>query len=217
MPLQLAPVTKADLDELTRLHYAAFVPSAVDSILYPNGHTPSVLEDGAKQHGKTFGTPNSFHWKVVDTDRDSKMAAFAVWRRFREEEIRIHGQENHTLANVENDVNTDFLKVFDEGARDLKKRTIADKPRLHLSLLCTSQDYRRRGAATMLLEKGAEIADKERLDSSLVATAAGAPLYTKVGFKDVEGGEWQLDLRPWGQDETVVHKVMWRPLESKGA
>jgi GNAT superfamily N-acetyltransferase len=55
---------------------------------------------------------------------------------------------------------------------------------LDLDMLCTRADYRCRGAGSMLVRWGCEIADSEGAGAYIDATKAGAPLYAKQGFVD---------------------------------
>ncbi|KAK8070612.1 Acyl-CoA N-acyltransferase [Apiospora hydei] len=57
---------------------------------------------------------------------------------------------------------------------------------LGLSLLCVSPKYSRKGIATALLAPMLDIADAEGRKTYLEATAAGKPLYEKLGFRLVE-------------------------------
>ena len=72
----------------------------------------------------------------------------------------------------------------------------------------------RRGAGKLLLSKGAEIAEREGLDTWLLASQEGRPLYEKVGFRLVEGGRCE-DLVPQLGEGALVHVVMMRPLHEK--
>ena len=214
MPLKLVPAVEADLEQMNNIEFVAFnTTSPLGPVLHPNGNTEKVQQEGTKRHRETFSAHNSIYWKVVDTDLDSKPIAFAIWRVYRQEDLA-KSIIGHPLAEVEGDVNMDILRMFEKGAVEVKKRTIADKERVHLTLLCTLPEHQRRGAGTMLLEKGAEIADKERLPTSLIGNILGVPLYRKVGFKEVENGDWVMDLRLLGRTEIITNKVMWRPLDS---
>lgn len=55
-----------------------------------------------------------------------------------------------------------------------------------LSLLSTAPKYHRRGAGKALLVPMLAIADAAGLRSYVEATAAGRPLYEKLGFREVE-------------------------------
>lgn len=53
-----------------------------------------------------------------------------------------------------------------------------------LDMLATHPDYRRRGAGSMLIQWGCDVADREGSGAYIDASKAGAPLYAKHGFVD---------------------------------
>lgn len=55
---------------------------------------------------------------------------------------------------------------------------------IDLDMLGTHPDYRCRGAGSMLVRWGCEIADHEGVGAYIDASKAGAPLYAKHGFVD---------------------------------
>jgi GNAT superfamily N-acetyltransferase len=56
----------------------------------------------------------------------------------------------------------------------------------HITLMATLQPYRGRGFATAIIRHlTADAAERGRSTTSLVATRAGAPVYTRMGYRDV--------------------------------
>lgn len=55
---------------------------------------------------------------------------------------------------------------------------------LDLDMLGTHPDYRKRGAGSMLVKWGCDLADREGVGAYVDASKAGAPLYEKFGFVD---------------------------------
>ncbi|KAJ5903454.1 acetyltransferase [Penicillium tannophilum] len=51
-------------------------------------------------------------------------------------------------------------------------------------MVATHPDYRRQGAASMLLQRGCDIADAEGVEMYVSASKDGASLYAKFGFVD---------------------------------
>lgn len=213
MPLVLTPVVEADLPEITKIERAAFASLPIDLLIRPNGHTTAILESALKNHQKRFSLPDYTYWKVVDTDLGSKAIAFGSWRTFREEQPRSEwGKSNNPPGDPPGDTNMHVFQAFMKFNEDAKKRVIAGRKRHHLSLLCTLPDHQRRGAAKMLLERGIELANEEGLDSWLVASIEGLPVYEKVGYRRVEGGNMALDLEPLGGKGVHRSTIMMRPL-----
>ncbi len=85
--------------------------------------------------------------------------------------------------------------------RELFDAAYGDAQFFHL-ILDTHPGYRRRGAGTMLCEWGIARAKEQGKVVMLFATAMGAPLYGKLGFRtlglvkvQVEGEEENLELK----------------------
>ncbi|KAI4152295.1 MAG: hypothetical protein LQ340_002989 [Diploschistes diacapsis] len=215
MPLILAPVMEADLSDITAIESASFgSTSPINPLLFPNGHTDAVLGIGLHAHQKQFATAGTVYWKVVDTELNNKAIAFGRWRIRREDQPG-HGQaeEEDDVGQMGADINVRILQAFEDNSRQVKKRIIAGKKRVHLSRLATLPAHQRRGAATMLLKKGEQIAEQERLDSWVVASDVGSPLYEKGGFVPVEGGTITFDLGSVGGKGMLVKKIMKRRLK----
>lgn len=77
-----------------------------------------------------------------------------------------------------------------------------------LSSLFTHPDFQGKGAGSMLLKWGCAKADEYKMISTLHASPAGIELYLRHGFEVVE--EYEMDLRPWGVDDTTVRTGMVR-------
>jgi hypothetical protein len=65
----------------------------------------------------------------------------------------------------------------------------------------------------MLLEHVTKLADAERRRVYLEATAAGHPLYEKLGFRDID--LITIDLKKWGGDRMDYNWVMIREPQTK--
>ncbi|MCJ1328138.1 hypothetical protein MMC10_004813 [Thelotrema lepadinum] len=219
MPLLLAPVKESDLEELGKIEIASFSASSILSpLIWPNGGTQAAIDVWHQSHKERFAFSENFYWKVVDTDLNSKIIAFAAWRVVRQDETPSKpGRLGFRSTDTNPDVNHHIFEAFLDSHNDVRDNVIAGRKRVHLSILATDPKHQRRGAATMLLKKGAEIAGQEQLESWLIATRSGEHVYRKVGFERVEGGSSTFDLAPYGGQGTQVDVVMMRPLEKKAA
>jgi len=56
-----------------------------------------------------------------------------------------------------------------------------------IDMLSTNPDHERRGAASMLMKRGTDIADNMGLKAFVQGTRIGKPLYESHGFVDREG------------------------------
>ncbi|KAK7917483.1 Acyl-CoA N-acyltransferase [Apiospora marii] len=88
---------------------------------------------------------------------------------------------NHEIADM-------FFSALGESQKKWKTDDM-----LGLSLLCVSPRYHRRGIATALLTPMLDIADAEGRKTYLEATAAGRPLYERLGFREVEVLRFDFD------------------------
>lgn len=83
-----------------------------------------------------------------------------------------------------------------------------------LQMLSTAPKHQKRGAGSMLVKKGLEIADEKGLNAVLEASPAGAPLYKKHGY--VEKGRAVFEPRKYGKDaDPHVNLCMVRELPGK--
>ena len=82
-----------------------------------------------------------------------------------------------------------------------------------LNLLDVDPDQQRRGAETLLLRWGTDIADEAGLPCYLEATSAGYPLYRKVGFEPVDNID--LNMSEWGLDHKPRFICMIRPATTR--
>ena len=223
MPLLVAPVEKSDLEDLSRIEIASFgATSPLAPLVWPNGGTQAAVDVWHQSHAERFAFPENLYWKVVDTDLNSQIIAFAVWRVFRQDQpLSEQGRPsfprsdaNAAPENGNPDVNNKIFEAFLESHAEARKNVIAGRKRVHLSILATDPKHQRRGAGTMLMKKGAELAEQEQLESWLIATPIGEPVYRKAGFERVEGGICTFDLTPYGGQGPEVNVIMRRPLKS---
>ncbi|KAI8714835.1 N-acetyltransferase domain-containing protein [Fusarium sp. LHS14.1] len=76
------------------------------------------------------------------------------------------------------------VRPFFKREEDERKRVMGDYKHYDLDTLATHPDYQRRGAGSMLMKWGCDLADKNRVGAYVDASKAGAPLYERFGFVD---------------------------------
>ena len=74
-----------------------------------------------------------------------------------------------------------------------------------LTTLITRESKRRQGAGGMLVEWGVQRALRDDCPAFMEATAAGAPLYAKFGFRKI--GEQTLRLEEFGLDDVPLARM----------
>ncbi|KAJ5624772.1 hypothetical protein N7510_001081 [Penicillium lagena] len=180
--LQLGIVALEDIPAITELWYTAFTDPGMRH-LFPDTSSVRQWWDDANRHD-LLHKPFQKYLKVVDpelVDKDgrSKLVAYAKWdmavdfqqrgSRFPPWHAEMPGQDCDA-----------FFTGLDRG----RARIMGDKNHIYLDMLATHPDYRRRGAASLLVGWGCKIADQRGLEAYVDASKDGAPLYEKFGFVD---------------------------------
>lgn len=79
-----------------------------------------------------------------------------------------------------------------------------------LSLLCTSPNYHRRGAAKAMMLPMLALADSRGLKVYLEATPDGKPVYEKLGFREIDDLTFDLKKLTGTLEETYKISIMVR-------
>ncbi|KAK7418143.1 hypothetical protein QQX98_004118 [Neonectria punicea] len=194
-PLVLEEVTLDDVPALTELWYAAFTDPGVRH-LWPD--TPSVRKwwDNANRDdmlNKTF----QHYIKVVDpASRDNqgrpRIAAYAKW------DLATPTLRGPRYPPWNEDMPTQACDAFLKRLENQRQQVMAPlKEHYYLDTLVTHPDYQRRGAGSMLVQWGCDLADKNGAEVYVDASKAGVFLYKKFRFVDKRlGSESESDIVP---------------------
>ncbi|CAJ2500591.1 Uu.00g034440.m01.CDS01 [Anthostomella pinea] len=127
--------------------------------------------------------PSSYWQKIVDTEKDGKIAGGALWN--------IH--KENPFANPSHPKMTWFP---DDSSREwvgqalanhsVPRARVAQRPHVYLFIIFTHPDYRRRGVGQQFMDWGIKEADKLGSEFFLDSTPYGRPLYEANGFVYVE-------------------------------
>jgi len=228
MPFKLSEVTPTDFPELiscewisyetpSQTFFRLFCPIIGDS---PTAREESLKESTTRQLEWHESDPTSYWHKVVDIDTGEIIAA-ALWKicptnPFEHEDD--HSEAYWFPEGGQRDFVTKCLELF-----DAPRKRMGSRPQVYLNIIYTHPDYRRQGAADMIMEWGIKKAAEMGVEMWLDATIYGIPLYEKHGFVVVnennfvpveEGrdGEWDKIKR-----ELVPMTMwqMWRPKEGR--
>ncbi|KAE8333724.1 acyl-CoA N-acyltransferase [Aspergillus sergii] len=174
-PLKLEHATLEDIPELIEVWYNAFDTPEMLAI-WPN--TPGVRQwwDQANRHDMLH-KPREKYLKVVDT-RNGRIAAYAKWSLETAEERGPRFPPWHSDMDPER--NDAFIGSMEIG----RARLVGGKKNFYLDMLGTHTDYRKMGAARMLIGWGCQMADQEGAFAYIDASAEGRPVYEKFGFVD---------------------------------
>ncbi|KAJ5929493.1 hypothetical protein N7454_006443 [Penicillium verhagenii] len=174
-PLTLQPVTQADIPSLSELWYASFsIP--INLLMFPN--TPGVRAWWNEANGHDLlHNPHRKYLKIVDPAVPDAVVAYAKWDLDPQQ-----SGERFPAWHVESDRKTCEL-VF-TGLEEERKVFFGDRRFYYLDMLVVHPAYRRRGAASMLVGWGCDLADREGVPVYLDAHIDAAPLYRKFGFEN---------------------------------
>ncbi|KAJ5131118.1 Acyl-CoA N-acyltransferase [Penicillium bovifimosum] len=157
-PLVLQPATLEDMPAITELFYAVFTDPGMRH-LFPD--TPGTHQwFTATNHTDMLTKPYQKYLKVidpstVDAQGRARIAAYAKWDLAMADERGPRFPPWHSDM-PQHDCDTFFGKLESE-----RKRVMGDRKHYYLDMLGTHPDYRCRGAGTMLVRWGCELADRE--------------------------------------------------------
>ncbi|RAR09394.1 WD40 repeat-like protein [Stemphylium lycopersici] len=216
MPLELHQMTEADTLSWTRVRAIAYYGPTHD-VLHNGPISESSMRGVAEDRKREIDQPNTWHWKIVDTDVEpnaddppdngGRTIAISVWSMHNLATEAGHDGSNEVSsvpvektdkvpAFLPPELRLDALSSLLGPLRAAQESIMGTTKRyLKLNQLATHPDYQGRGAARIMLDWGMEKADREGLAVYLDATEKGIPVYERRGFKVVKGFEW--DRVPW--------------------
>ncbi|EPS26468.1 hypothetical protein PDE_01405 [Penicillium oxalicum 114-2] len=174
---KLEIVTLKDIPAISQLWFAAFPDMEA---LFPN--TPAMHQwwDDANR-ADMIRKPFQKYLKVVDTHTldergRPRLVAYAKWDLSMPEERGPRFPPWH-----ESQPALDCDTLF-QGLESERARVMGSRRHYYLDMLATHPEYRRRGAGSMLVKWGCDLADREGVGAYVDASQAGVPLYKKFGF-----------------------------------
>lgn len=213
MPLELHPITPNDTLSWVRVRALAYYGPTHD-VLHSGPISESSFRGAAEDRKRELKKPNTWHWKIVDTDLEpseddpqdngGRTIAIAVWSM-----LNVAKEGSHEASSIPAEKADDspgftppelrvdaLISLFGPLRAAQQEIMGSSNQYFMLNSLATHPDHQGRGAGRLLLEWGLNKADKEGLTVYLDATAAGRTMYEKRGFSLVRVTEW--DRVPWG-------------------
>ncbi|KAJ6083965.1 hypothetical protein N7486_010765 [Penicillium sp. IBT 16267x] len=174
--LTLQPVTQDDIPSLSELWYKSFsIP--INLLMFPN--TPGIRAWWNEANGHDLlHNPHRKYLKIVDPVPGA-VVAYAKWDLDPQ-----HSGARFPDWHEESDRETCDL-VFTVLDKE-KKVFFGERRFYYLDMLVVDPEYTGRGAASMLIQWGCELADRDGVPAYLDAHIDAAPLYRMFGFKDRE-------------------------------
>lgn len=222
MPIELHPMTEADVDAHLQIMWASFGPDLM-SVFYPNGMSDNDREhskaDTLKAMRKNKPTEQILYIKAIDTELPPgkqivSVAKWQVYPRQRSEEELDRDEKEGSRDNMFSEgANVEAMKAFFAELAERRRERFGGEPYMLLSILAVHPDHQRRGLGVQQLKYGLEKADELGVQTYLESSPKGKGLYAKYGFKE-EGG-MKFDARKFGRAEDVPHTYMTRPAKAK--
>ncbi|CAI7567772.1 unnamed protein product [Penicillium viridicatum] len=178
--LVLEPATPEDVPAITEVWFASFTQPIIGEI-FPN--TPGMHQWHNDWHMKDIQKSNCRYLRVVDTESKDeqgrpRLVAFGKW------DLAMPDERGRRFPIWHADSPYQQCEDFIAELEESRKRVMGDEKHYYLDTLGTHPDYQRRGAGSMLVKWGCDLADKDGVAAYVDASKEGAPLYQKHGFVD---------------------------------
>lgn len=218
-PYDIQPVTEDDVEACMesgapafhndRLRMATFPPHLIDP-----SDPDEELNFRRRRMRKRLAENQGCHWKIVDPDRPSSIAAWASWVAPQkldpdggDKKIVADGADQNERPKCADQV---VLDVQYKYMKESRERVFGEsKDFWYLASLSCHPDYQRKGLGAALVQWGLEQAEKDGVPVYLEATPMGAFLYKKLGFEEVD----EVDLTRFMLDgkEYKIVSMLKRP------
>jgi GNAT superfamily N-acetyltransferase len=203
MTLIVLPMEKEDTYDWAALYYPAFRQSAV-SILWYSEPSPATIAKFGENLKKALETPNTYFYKVVDTELGNKIIAAAKFSVYEQPRSLEEIQKEEVMREVGPEENGEARLEFLRGIW-ASRREFSQQPNVMCDTLICHPDHHRRGAGRMLMQKGLDKADELGIPAYLEASPAGIHLYKKLGYLPLK--EFMFEATKYGAKENDLHTV----------
>ena len=187
--------TQSDLTSLVNLQYAACEGSLFHDAIWGPNTLANRQKARDRLHKKWQATPNYSVVKCID-ERTGALMAWCIWDIIPPKITREEA--------IEEDVMNDCAWLAEGKKRDLgrgylvpaiKKRwdVLHGREYLLLTNLCTALEWRKKGAATALVEWGLRKATEMGIPAYCEASEMGLHVYESLGFEGVGVVETRID------------------------
>lgn len=178
MPFQLREARSDDIPGMCRVYYSAFG----DTIIGGNVFMANIeASDRFWNATFTHELVDSHCQLLVVTNKETPDSA---------EEVVAFGKWGLPGASIDDPPPAEAWPSHGELAVDFfgtmvkaHRKYMGDRPHYYLECIATHEDWRRKGAAGLLMRWGLERADVDRLPCFLEATPKGKPIYERFGFR----------------------------------
>ncbi|KAM0799118.1 acyl-CoA N-acyltransferase [Usnea florida] len=181
MPLSLDFCDDADIARVTEILFDAFgTRNHYINTLYPHHDTPNGRAGHCERLLSLKLNDATSRWlKVTDTST-GKIIGQAMWQVYVEKPPETPLTEDFWGNDEEKEYGQDLYRAYRVPRRRLIRA--ATGPVLCLAMLSVDPDHQHRGAGTMMVNWGLELADKIGAEATVEATLEGRHLYEQRGF-----------------------------------
>ncbi|OQE00396.1 hypothetical protein PENVUL_c052G05550 [Penicillium vulpinum] len=190
--LVLELATPEDVPAITEVWFASFTQPVIGQI-FPN--TPGMHQWHRDWHMGDIQKSHHRYLRVVDTESKDeqgrpRLVAFGKW------DLAMPDDRGRRFPQWHADSPYQQCEDLIENLEKARKRVMGDEK--HYYTLGTHPDYQRRGAGSMIVQWGCDLADKDGVAAYVDASKEGASLYLKHGFVDFSppGSEVAAMARP---------------------
>ncbi|KAI0881644.1 acyl-CoA N-acyltransferase [Annulohypoxylon maeteangense] len=195
--------TIADVDDLAEIYYCAFQVDRRNTFWWSEDKE-AMMTWMKRRIRKKMADRSTRHFKVTDV-QSGEMVAFTRWDIPEGHETAFGAWEEDLPANsatpsaitppmidIPEGAQPELCLEFFNALSVMSEKQNA-KEMLGLSLLCTSPNYHRRGAAKAMMLPMLALADTRGLKAYLEATPDGKPIYEKLGFREIDQLNFDLE------------------------
>ncbi|KAF7508498.1 hypothetical protein GJ744_009211 [Endocarpon pusillum] len=163
--------------------------------------TPAIEEWWKESHQNALLDPRTRFAKVTDEDT-AEVVAMVRWVLPRDNESPQPGPEKRRWPEFPDDVDRSLADPLFESVALARKEIMEDRRHYVLEFIQTAKEYKGRGAASLVMRYGCDMADNDGLEIYVSASMEGYPMFLKYGF--VLKGE---DTMPGGYGFIQRHLV----------
>ncbi|KAI1106394.1 acyl-CoA N-acyltransferase [Jackrogersella minutella] len=219
------PATLDDLEDIATVAQQGFPDDPEFDYRFP--HRDKYPEDNRKwilqEYREYLEQPDKYEVIIVTAgDNNNKAVALSVWdisisKAHQGSGLGVPDDPNEQCQR--RDVNPVHFRKFKERMGEAFERYFGayGKDQIHLWLLATHPDFRRRGAGTRLCQWGQERASRDSLHTTVLASPMGKSLYEELRFTNSGTFFIQVDgetdkLKLWAMEYSNTTKGRWNYL-----
>ncbi|MCJ1246986.1 hypothetical protein MMC30_004197 [Trapelia coarctata] len=225
MTFALSHCTETDFPRLFTILSTAFGDEPYLTPIFPLHYTPSGRLAGTQRLLQSFHSePGAQFMKVTDTST-GEIIGLAKWLIFKEGEVpTIEGELDGAVLTGdwwESEAEKEYAGYLFGKYLIPRRRAMREKGRegrglISLDLLCVAPEHQNRGAGSMLVGWGRELADQMGSEMIVEAAVLARVFYERCGYRFVEDITIPVPEK-WENRRRVRYLFMHRPAVTKNS